>query len=1044
MSNHLIIGLGGTGGKVIRELRKSIYRDWRPKVAGAGNDPANVSSGNASTQTELLDPVASATPPGLKVEYLHVDTSRDQMGDNDPKWKVMGKNLQLNPASQCHLKSADFGARLADIAAYPAFAPWVGKTENWSSMSNKDQGTAETEGGQKRRMGRFLFGVNAGDFLRKVQTKVRQIQSGAADAGVRFHLISGLAGGTGSGSLIDTICLIRAEFPDTQRFPIILYLLLPEDQPQPGWDTGNYHANGYAALWELNALAVGKYVPHNLAGQGERFDERKIQGPFKACFLISNENNYGAPFDIGIEVPQLMAETLYQTLMADSVGAGEEVNRVVSWVNMATTNEGRGPDGKAERSRLFASFGIKKICYPEEEVREYIGYRLSSQTLLQMLYNHWAQGYLNEAPTTLAVEGLVGDSVTQKGYNLDREAFFLERQFSTETVDTDQPSWRAFEVDWKAFVERLSADVIRDEGNWVEILMRRCEERQKRSFRGERGVLDYFSWKKDRIVEYARLVVSGIEEDLSGAILEGKRSLTEVEAILRALVAMLEKREEEWQRQSEENSTHAAKQRLLAVENSQRFEDLGPLARRMPGNKERIFETGKSALITHFSLSSRVSAWEFASAFAKSVRVELLRRADHVANVIAAFRKAVDFCLRQSEDRRPEERNLQSTEVVWRLFNGDEVTRYVDALIGNKEFQDSQAREARDLMVQHLMQGRSGLLALPHQNRDELLDILAQSSHSTLVKFDAEARSAGELERNFGRLLSVSIVDKLRERYEGNPDLMKREIKEHVTKSGYLLRLNEAEHGKQGPGADFSNENKRTSLIIMLPEANKEDDPFIRELRSAFEGSVGDGNFVEFIDIGDKKKHEISILSFVQLFPLRYVELLGKLQERYETRRKSDPTQSILQLHTEDPAGQFPPLFVPPVRETAGPALLLGLALGTIRPKVKGGVPGTVHDELVCVDAADDPLFDLGAGFEGSIPVCGTREIYEKVTQRNLIRTTEWKVESGTEKLDETRSRIVSLSKEISANDDDIRKSMRPMEESALEILDAYLKKRRS
>ena len=29
MENHLIIGLGGTGGKVIRSLRKTIYQEFR-------------------------------------------------------------------------------------------------------------------------------------------------------------------------------------------------------------------------------------------------------------------------------------------------------------------------------------------------------------------------------------------------------------------------------------------------------------------------------------------------------------------------------------------------------------------------------------------------------------------------------------------------------------------------------------------------------------------------------------------------------------------------------------------------------------------------------------------------------------------------------------------------------------------------------------------------------------------------------------------------------------------------------------------------------
>lgn len=36
MANHLIIGLGGTGGKVIRELRKRIYEEFRSNEPGNG------------------------------------------------------------------------------------------------------------------------------------------------------------------------------------------------------------------------------------------------------------------------------------------------------------------------------------------------------------------------------------------------------------------------------------------------------------------------------------------------------------------------------------------------------------------------------------------------------------------------------------------------------------------------------------------------------------------------------------------------------------------------------------------------------------------------------------------------------------------------------------------------------------------------------------------------------------------------------------------------------------------------------------------------
>ena len=53
MSNHLIIGLGGTGGKVIRELRKRVYEEFR------SNDPGN----GVNLETHRL-PTLTTAPDG--------------------------------------------------------------------------------------------------------------------------------------------------------------------------------------------------------------------------------------------------------------------------------------------------------------------------------------------------------------------------------------------------------------------------------------------------------------------------------------------------------------------------------------------------------------------------------------------------------------------------------------------------------------------------------------------------------------------------------------------------------------------------------------------------------------------------------------------------------------------------------------------------------------------------------------------------------------------------------------------------------------------
>ncbi len=1021
MSNHLIIGLGGTGGKVIRNIRKAIYRDWRPSQV----------SDRQPGSTQGIDKVSQATPPGVKIDYLYVDSSKSDMGA-DEDWKLLGENLQLDPSGKCYLEGNNLKTRLDDIHNFPSLAPWIGQPQRWHRILNLGAGATEIMGGQKRRLGRFLFATNAENFIGKVSHKVNRLVEGSQLADVQFHIVSGLAGGTGSGSLIDTICTIRKKYSDDKKYPILLYLLLPEEHPNPGWNIGNYHANGYSALMELNSLATGKYMPTDILGRGDRY--KNLNGAFKTCFLITNENSNGAPFDVDKEIPSLMAEMLYQILLAESLGK-KQIDRVLEWENLDKSLEGKDRSGDPERCRSFASFGIRKISYPEEEIKEFIGYSLSAQTLLQMLYNNWAQGYLNGETQTLAVEGFVGDSATQKKLCLDREVFFLERQYSSEELEKDQKGWKPFEADWRAYIERLSIDIVAEQGNWLEALKRKCEDREKKSFRDGRGVIDYYSWKMDRIHEYGRIITSGIEDEFARELLSGGRSLLETESILRALCVMLEKKLIEWENQVEVESTFAAKQRILWTDNLQRFEDLGTLARRIPGNKERIFEAGKNAMIIYYSQTTRVSSWAFASEFLRVVKNDLLRIADHVATVIAGFRTAVKYCSDQAGKHKPEEKILLSTAVVERLFNGDEVTRYVEALIGSREFQDKQARQAREKMLEKLMANRIGLRNLPTaKDNEKLLDILAQSSHETLADFDAAADTADRNNSNFGKLLSVSIIDKLRERYTGDPERMKSEIKEHMHKAGYLLKMNGAEHGKRGPGTNQSDKNIISNLIVMLPDADK-DDPFIKALKSAFQGAVAMPDMVQFIDTKDKRRHEITILSFVQLFPLRYVEVLGRLKEKYEfLLADGEIEQAVLEIHTEDPSERFNSLFLKPVREIVGPSLLLGIAIGSVRAE-----SSSQKLALFKTDKEEEGLLYevLGSSFEAAITRSALKNVYEELIAENFRRVQLSNCDVS--KLDNVRKQIRVIAREIAGDDDFARKLMHSCSESALAELEGHL-----
>ncbi len=65
--NHILIGLGGTGGKVLKAIRKRIYQEFP-------NDDDRAK---------------------LSIGYVYVDSTREMMIPGDPSFRVMGKDASV-------------------------------------------------------------------------------------------------------------------------------------------------------------------------------------------------------------------------------------------------------------------------------------------------------------------------------------------------------------------------------------------------------------------------------------------------------------------------------------------------------------------------------------------------------------------------------------------------------------------------------------------------------------------------------------------------------------------------------------------------------------------------------------------------------------------------------------------------------------------------------------------------------------------------------------------------------------------------------------
>jgi hypothetical protein len=130
MANHLIIGLGGTGGKVLRELRKRIYEEFR------SNEPGN----------------------GVFIDYVYVDSSPSDLEDRSG-WNVLGKSVHLGAAQKVNINGISTSV-LSNINMYPGLKGFLNPNDLQIMQEEMGSLISAGIGGQRRRLGRTLIANN--------------------------------------------------------------------------------------------------------------------------------------------------------------------------------------------------------------------------------------------------------------------------------------------------------------------------------------------------------------------------------------------------------------------------------------------------------------------------------------------------------------------------------------------------------------------------------------------------------------------------------------------------------------------------------------------------------------------------------------------------------------------------------------------------------------------------------------------------------------------------------------------------------------------
>lgn len=945
MANHLIIGLGGTGGSVLREFRKRVFQEFRSE------EPDN----------------------GIHLEYLYVDSSDDDLNSREG-WNIMGKSVHLKEAQKVSIHGLGM-SMFQNLSMYPGIKAFL--SEGDVDMMQTKLGPLVTAGigGQRRRLGRTLFAnnlaaVDGTDFLTRIKGAVNRVTQGSNDQMVTFHICAGLAGGTGSGSIIDAISQIRQEYKPVAggtEYKIYLYLYVPEiNVVNPKHDSGFYQANGYAALCELNAMSVGTYHPYDVTGKRDNFtgDVRRLLdgiNAFDAAYLYSNVNQAGKVLDLKSTLPGAVADFLFQKTVGSE---GSQMGRLVG-----CENDGAGPEydnsGVPTRSRKFIAFGIKSVEYPEAEVEECVTYFFDRQATRQMLYNFWQEGIgygersIDEIGT--GYRDTIKSMKTREQLHLANSYLMLSKAI---IENESSKRWKDIDDTWESRTQMFADDIQKtdDKKSWFAAFTRMVDEYYDKTYRSH-GVRKFYEIQAAEIRGYAAAIRRHIEKYLFEQWHAGTMGLIEVEKYSAILIEDCKDRIAAFKQQAGVQEDEATKQTLAIKAINDEWENIGWLRDTITGASKKVFAKYKTAKCRLCAANTRVVAYAYAATLMQEVVVNLGRMLEGMQMYHAMLTEVLKEVGNQADSKCNEQASGDNTIVV-KKYDPAKVHSFIKENQANKEKQDSNCANIRNRMV--AMLGEDG-----DRSFAGLLDKTDVNTATNVILEECvlAARSAMEnaaASDPLNKMLGVNILEKLRNEYSTDEKL-ETLVRGWVQEAQCYLQFNSEEQNKA-----FENAGGGLMKMIQLrlPRFDEDKTDFRGKLVKMFT-QVSPG-FNPSEDVSESANpNQIQIIVAAAGFPLRHISNVKVLKEKYDYLL-SNPTEGTLNkmvLHTETFKKPLPSLFEmdgADIEEMMRPLLLLGYAMGLFVQK-ENPETGEHFDAINFPNDWGDNWERVGKDFFGSL-----------------------------------------------------------------------------
>lgn len=913
--NYLVVGLGGTGCAVVRDLKKRLYMEWRSR-GSTGPYPEIYTFEESYGEDSVQSRVAT-----VSIDSNEADL--DGQGERGRKWRVFGETLRLRDSEKVLLNPAGIGKLLGSLQRYPGIEPWIGA--DIDHVREIARGATGPVGcNQIRRMGRLALanGNNIENVVSRIKDRLSQLSRGG-QVGAEIHFAATFGCGTGSGTMVDIVAQVQKELKNVAgEFDIFIHGFATASDVGDV-NTGNFYANQYAALIELNAFRLADYKPWDIRANT---NSRKLEvpipgetsgdlaGTYKSIALISETTEGGRNVPLPDQV-EAVAEFLFQLSV-------RQMGDIPKPIRDALTSEDRSQypadADNGTRATNFISYGVQRLAIPEREIREKLAYTFARQFVLQMVYNNW-DGRFQSTPATFSKDGFVD---ARRGlWRVTRDHLHMNW---VEDV-TGERSHPTYDQEWTNETQRLHDRVKQDLGDegkneWIADFDKRVDTFWKDGFR-RKGVDDYFRIRMEaaEVKTNARTIAGIVEKDLINGIerIDKEYPVNHLAAAIEYLKQQVEIDRVFFGEQATKAQEHARNANELREKNRGEFSKVGMFG---GGKRINIFDAYRKATLEHYFWRTKGKAFELGQSLCLQLLRELGDLTDHIHKFDTRLKSLAEGFEHEIAERVKESEDDDDQEDVVYLVDAKSVNQTIrDRFENNKTVQERQAEQLiKQLAVLRGDRYEFGAYIdkMPIDEQGVVGGAFAAELGRIAEENAIEAhRKLEQDDENFSAILGQNIVEKLYRDYGGRVSgELEERIREMMERAMPMVTFDPNEEPM-----DLPSQGPVLRRCMFVPKCQKVPNEFEAEFKSTVESIRGGGGGCKEVNTfyheipEDRNPTEIVVLAVAFFFPARMTRTVQGLKQLYEDRvegrNQEDSNRALFQVYTDAHLPALPDLM---------------------------------------------------------------------------------------------------------------------------------------